>query len=128
MTAPAIAGRYLVTAILLGTLPGLFHAFLRPLRIRHRHLCDLCSVAALLYCWIYVGFGVCGGDLRTGYLLGMLLGWGVGICILGKWLQPVFFLFFHFWGWLFSCFRGIIGKILAFLKKIVKVLFAIRKK
>jgi len=128
MTAPAVALRCLLIAFLLGFPPGLLHSFLRPLRLRHRHLCDLCSVAALCYCWIYLGFGICGGDLRMGYLLGLLSGWALCICTVGKWLQGLFSRFFHFLGRLFGGFRGIIGKFFAFFKKIVKVLFAFHKK
>lgn len=128
MTAPAEAGRCLLTSILLGFLPGLLHSFLQPVRVRHRHIADLISVTALFYCWIYVGFGVCGGDLRLGYLLGMLGGWALCICTAGKWLQCLFYGFFHFLSRLFAALRRIIVKIFVFLKKILKVLFAIPKK
>lgn len=128
MTPPAAAGRCLLIAILLGFLPGLLHSFLRPVRVRHKHLADLLSIAALIYCWIYVGFGVCGGDLRMGYLVGMLGGWALCICTVGKWLQSLFSLFFRFWGWLFSGLHQIIRKFFLFFKKNVKVLFAFPKK
>ena len=128
MTAPAEAGRFLLIAFLLGFLPGLLHSFLQPMRVHHRHIADLISVVALLYCWIYVGFGVGGGDLRLGYLLGMLGGWVLCICTVGKWLQCLFYGFFRFFGQIFAALRHIIRKIFVFFKKIPKVLFAIRKK
>ena len=128
MTAPATAGRCLLIAILLGFLPGLLHSFLQPVRVRHRHIADLCSVAALFYCWIYLGFGICGGDLRMGYLLGMLGGWALCICTVGKLLQCLFYGYFRFLERIFSYLRQIIRKIFVFFKKILKVLFAIRKK
>jgi hypothetical protein len=96
--------------------------------MRHRHLADLCTVCALFYCWIYLGFGICGGDLRMGYLCGMLLGFGVCIYTVGKWLQGLFRRFWWLLGRIFRLIYGVLQKILGIFKKIAKVLFAFHKK
>lgn len=121
MTAPLDAGRCLLSAFALGFLPGLLHSFLQPLRRKHKHIADLFSVIALLWCWVYVGFGVCGGDLRMGYLGGMMAGFTLCIYTLGRWLQWLF----H---WFYAGIHRLLRNILAFFRKIRKVLFAIKKK
>ena len=68
----------LYTAVLLGCCLGVFYGFLRPLR--PRWLGDLFFIAGLYRVWIYLGFGICGGDLRFGYtaaLLGGCLAWEI---------------------------------------------------
>lgn len=108
----------LFAAVLLGCCLGLLYAFLRPLR--PRWLADLLFIAGLFWIWIYLGFGICGGDLRFGYtaaLLGGCLAWEIGF---GAVFSPVF-----------SCFWKVIFRIFALIlcpfKKIRKKLGKFRK-
>ena len=95
MTAPAIAARRFLISCLLGAALGLYYGFLRPLRPRHTVLADGLFLLGGAGVWVYLGFGVCGGDLRLGYTLGLLAGgilWESGP---GAFLRPVFD---RFWG------------------------------
>ena len=74
MTAPALAAGRFLAACGIGALLGLFYGFLRPLRPRLTHLCDLLFVIAAFFGWLYLGFGVCLGDLRLGYTAGLAAG------------------------------------------------------
>lgn len=88
----------LFSAVLLGCCLGLFYGFLRPLRPRWPG--DLLFIAGLYWVWIYLGFGICGGDLRFGYtaaLLGGCLAWEI---LFGSLFRP-----------LFSCFWKLISRI-----------------
>ena len=50
---------------------GLVYGFLRPLRPRLTHLCDLLFVLAAFWGWIYVGFGICLGDVNMACTMAM---------------------------------------------------------
>ena len=81
MTAPALAAQRFALSCLLGAGLGLYYGFLRPLR--PRWLGDGLFLPAAFWVWLELGFGICGGDLRLGYFLGLLLGalvweWGPG--------------------------------------------------
>ena len=90
MTAPAVAGYRLAMACGLGLILGLIYGFLRPLRRRAVNLGDglflLCAAAA----WLYLGFGICGGDLRLGYFAGLFIGGFFWELTVGRLLRPVF--------------------------------------
>ena len=90
MTAPAIATGRFAIALALGAVLGLLLGFLRPLRPRWNHLCDLVFLAAAFYSWLYLGFAVCRGDLRLGYFSGLALGALAWESTIGKVLRPVF--------------------------------------
>ena len=94
MTAPAIAAGRFGAGLVLGCALGLFYGFLRPVRLRHRHLADLCFLAALYPTWVFYAFGVCKADLRVGYLCALFMGGIFWECTFGRWLRP---LFFRFW-------------------------------
>ena len=90
MSTPAAAAGRFMLACLLGIVLGVVYAFLRPPRNKHPHLADSLFLLCLFPTWIYLGFGVCGGDLRLSYTIGLLLGIWVGAVTLGRVMQPVF--------------------------------------
>lgn len=97
MTAPEEVGRRLLAACLLGAVLGVWYGFLRPLRPKHTMLCDGAFLAAAVWAWLELMFGVCRGDLRVGALLAMLLSAVVLDLTVGRFLYPVFRLFWGFW-------------------------------
>ena len=130
MSAPAQVAGLLLRAFGVGLPLGLYYSFLRPLR--RRTLADLLFVPALIYAWLQVGFGICGGDLRLGYFAPMVLGAILAIRLPGRWLAPAFRGFWRGLGgiarWIKAFFREIAK---FFQKKTVKIrknIFAIRKK
>ena len=124
MTAPgAAAGRFL-SACLLGVGLGVVYAFLRPPRQKHPHLSDTLFLLALFPAWIYLGFGICGGDLRLGYTAGLFLGTWAGAATLGRLLQPLFCFL-----WKILTFPlHLLKKFFKKMKKIAKKLLASGKK
>ena len=93
MTPPeAAAGRF-AAAWILGVGLGILYAFLGPPRRHCLHLTDAVFLSAMAVAWIYLGFGICGGDLRLGYTAGLFGGTILGALSLGKLLQPIFCLF-----------------------------------
>ena len=74
MMAPEIAARWLLSALAVGAALGLLYGFLRPLRPKFTTAADLMFVLAAFCGWAYVGFGVCGGDLRFGCTAAMAAG------------------------------------------------------
>ena len=114
MTHPATSSRYLLAALAVGALLGLIYGFLRPLRTRCNAPADaifvLCAAAACLY----LGFGVCGGDLRLGLWVGMTLGGFLWESTVGLLLRPVFALF---WQGIFRIFRFPLAIMKKFYKK-----------
>ena len=74
MTTPALAASRFAAACLLGLGLGLWYEFLRPLRPRHTNLSDLLFLPGAFWAWLYLSFGVCGGDLRLGYCAGLFVG------------------------------------------------------
>lgn len=90
MISPALAWGHFLTACLLGAGLGLVYDFLRPLRPRFTALSDLLFLGVLGYTLVYLFFGVCAGDIRGGYALGLAAG---GFCwewTLGRIFSPVF--------------------------------------
>ena len=116
MTTPEIAFGRFVTGLLLGCLLGVYYGFLRPLRRRRTFLPDLLFVAAAGWVYLYYGFAICRGDLRMGYMAAPILGaigWDVTV---GRWLRPVFGVFWHFCGRMVLAFHNFFKKIYKFLK------------
>ena len=101
MTAPAVAAGRFGAACLLGLVLGLWYGFLRPLRPRWTALSDLLFLLGVLPVWVYLGFGICGGDLRPGYWVGLFLGGLVWEMTVGKLLRPVFRGFWKELGYIF---------------------------
>ena len=102
----------LLQGLLLGGVLGIVYGFLRPLR--WRWLGDLFFIGALFYFWIYLGFGICGGDLRFAYTAALLLGCFLWYQCFGPWLAP---LFSAFWKGFFSVLAGIFAPLGWFCKK-----------
>lgn len=116
---PAVGFVRLVWAFCFGLALGLCFDIVRP--IRPRFLGDLLFLIAMGWFWLQLAFGICSGDLRFGCLsalgVGVLL-WEIGP---GRILQP---LFCQIWRLFALPFKKIFKKI----KKILKFLFARRKK
>lgn len=128
MTAPAVAAGRFLAACAVGAAVGLLYGFGRPLRPRLTHLWDGITVIAALLGWIYIGFGICRGEVHFGGTAGMLLGAFAWECTVGRLLRPVFF---GFWRvlWKILAFLWMpIEKIFIFFRKIFKKLFAFRRK
>lgn len=113
MTGPALAARCLAAAILLGAVAGIAYGFLRP--VRPRWLGDGLFVCILSWLWVYLGFGVCQGDLRLGYTAGLFLGAMGFHCLFGRGLLPVFS---WFWEGLYAAFSFFFTGFKKFFKKL----------
>jgi hypothetical protein len=117
MTAPALAADRFLAACLIGMQLGFVYDFLRPLRPKLTAVADLLFLFTLGAGWIYLGFGVCKGDLRVGYTVGL----GMGILFwegtATRLLRPVFA---YFW--------RPFQKFFAFFIKNAKKLFATGRK
>ena len=74
MTAVAVSAGRFAAAWLVGMGLGLIYEVLRPLRPRLTALSDGLFVSCLLYAWVHLAFGICGGDIRMAQPAGMLLG------------------------------------------------------
>lgn len=124
MTAPELAAGRFSAACLLGLGLGAWYGFLRPLRPKWTVLADGLFLLGLYWAWLYLGFALCGGDLRLGYTLGL----GVGaVCwdhTAGRLLRPVFS---GFWKAAAKTGRFFLFPGKYFLKK-VKILFALAEK
>ena len=90
MTVPSTAFKLLGQSMLSGAVLGLLYSFLRPLRPRHTVAADSLFSLALLWTFLWVSFGVCGGDIRLGNLVGQLLGGIAAERTLGRLLGPIF--------------------------------------
>lgn len=128
MTAPAVAAGRFGAACLLGLALGLWYGFLRPLRPRWTALSDLLFLLGVFPVWVYLGFGICGGDLRPGYWAGLFLGGLAWELTVGKLLRPVFRLFWKGLGYIFGWPFPILKKIFTKIGKKVKNVFASEKK
>ena len=117
MNAPELTAQRFLIACLLGCALGIYYGFLRPLRRRWTGFSDLLFLPGLFGAWIYLGFGVCDGDLRFGYTVGLLLG-----CI--GWNSTVGPLLVPFFDWIWR--PGVI--IFKKIRKILKFLYATGKK
>jgi hypothetical protein len=112
MIGPETAARWLLWALGIGAGLGLCYGFLRPAPQALRHLWDFLFVCAAFYGWLYLGFGICGGDLRFGCTAAMVAGGIAADRTAGRLLHP-----------LFAWFWGIIGKISRLLLGIIKIFF-----
>jgi len=84
MTAPAVAAGRFASGALLGLCLGIYWDFLKPLGRKHPHLCDWLFLPALVWAWLELGFGICGGDLRLGYTAALGVGWAAWELTLGR--------------------------------------------
>lgn len=95
MTTPAQAFYRFCVAMVLGCGLGIYYGFLRPLRPRLTTLSDLLFLPAAVWAWIYLSFGVCAGDIRMGYTLGLFCGGFIWELTVGRLLRPLFSAFWH---------------------------------
>jgi hypothetical protein len=124
MTAVVVSAGQFAAALLMGMGLGVVYELLRPLRPKHTACSDGLFVAAVWYAWIYLGFGICGGDIRMVQVAGLLLGALAFRLTLGKLLQRVIFA-------ISASVRQLFGPVRRFLKKIwnfQKKIFASGKK
>lgn len=128
MTTPIVAAQRFLAALALGAALGLCYGVLAPLRRRHPHISDLLFLPVMGAVWLYLGFGVCKGDLRFGYWAGLCIGAILWHSTAGRLLSP---LIFRLW----NAFYRILTFPLVLLKKIftktaqfAKILFASGKK
>jgi hypothetical protein len=123
MNRPAQEAYWLLIYFLAGGALGIFYGFLRPLRCRRSWPADLLFVTATSFAWVYLGFGVCGGDLRIGCLAGLFLGIFLFDRWPGRWMRPLFFGFWRLvaaiFGWIGRPVRNLLKKIVKFTKNIV---------
>ncbi|MBQ6997928.1 MAG: hypothetical protein IJN60_06130 [Oscillospiraceae bacterium] len=110
------ADRFLA-ACLIGMQLGFVYDFLRPLRPKLTTIPDLLFLTALGAGWVYLAFGICRGDLRFGYTVGL----GVGIFF---WELTATRILRRFFGYFWLSIR----KIYRFFRKIAKKLFATGRK
>ena len=118
MTAPALAATRFALALGVGVALGLIYGFLRPLGPRLNWLRDSIFVLCALFGWIYLGFGLCEGDLRFGYTAGMILGAFAWEMTVGRLLRPVFSCFWKFFAFLLVPFKKTTGYFQLFSKKL----------
>ena len=88
MTSPAVTAARVVAGMGLGLALGVLWDLLKPLSRRHPHLSDLLFLPALIWAWLELGFGICGGDLRLGCTASLGLGWAAWELTLGRLLTP----------------------------------------
>lgn len=115
MTPPALLFSRFLMACLLGVGLGFCYSFLTSLPRKLIHLADSVFILLLFAFGIYLGFGICHGDLRPVYSIGLLVsaaGWHFSV---GKHLQSLFSSFFRCLGQLFSFFCIPFKKIIAFI-------------
>ena len=116
---PAVALTRFMWSLALGMALGLWFGFIRP--IRPRFVGDLLFLIFFGWIWLQLTFAVCEGDLRMGHLFGLFVGvilWHKGP---GRIIAPIFSLFWRIFSLPFK-------KISEFFKKILKFLYAKRKK
>ena len=108
-------------ALLLGLPLGLLYSFLRPLRGGLTCLADLGFSLGLMAGWVYLTFGICGGDLRMGHLAALGAGFWLWEITLGRCLRGFFRGFwtviFRILGFLPRRFRKLCKKVCGFGKK-----------
>ena len=123
MIGPAQAARQLMTALLLGSVAGMGYGVLRP--ARPQWLADFLFGILLGGLWVYLGFGVCKGDLRFLHTAVLFIG-ALGFHFLfGRWLIPVYS---RFWQGIFGVFSAIFHFFRKIFKKITNFLFPSVKK
>lgn len=128
MNTPATDIHRFLLGCLIGACLGVWYGALRPMRQKHPYLADLLFVPALFYGWLYLSFAICGGDLRIGYTVGLLIGCLLEELTLGKLLRPVFSFLWKLQCRIYSIFTLPIKKFFKFCGKTVNFLFARSKK
>ena len=128
MTPPALLFSRFLTACLLGVGLGLFYDLLSCLPRALRHLGDALFVIGLFAFGIYLGFGVCGGDLRPVYSMGLFIGAIAWHYTLGGLFRRLVLGFSRVLARFFSILFKPLKKIIAFISLFSKKTFALAKK
>ncbi len=126
MTGPGLELSRLAGSLALGVGLGILYGFLRYLR--PRFLGDLLFVAACWGAWLQLAFGICGGDIRLGYSLGLAAGALAEEWTLGRLFRPLYRLFWHGIGKIWGLFSWPFRKICIIFRKFCKFLLAGAKK
>ena len=113
MTAPAQAGQNILWGLALGAIFGCWYDFWRTPGRAHPHLADLARLIVLIWLWLELSFGICGGDLRLGYTASLGVGWGIWELTLGKLVSRVFD---GFWAGIIFLFRLVTRPLQIFVK------------
>jgi hypothetical protein len=116
MTPPGIAAQRFLHSLMLGGVLGCWYGFLRPLGRMHPVLRDGLFVPGMLTAWLILGFGICEGDLRIGYLAGLLIGCAIWELTAGILLRPLFSWFWKLFGAVWGLFLWPVKKFLYFVK------------
>ena len=124
MTAPVQAAARFLWGLAMGGGLGLLYGFLRPLRPRWTALTDFVTVAAALWAWIWLSFGICRGDIRLGATAALGLGALAWELTAGRLLRPLFSLFWKLLGRVESIILTPLQKIYIYL--MVYVIFSFR--
>ena len=128
MIGPETAARWLLWALGIGAGLGLLYGFLRPAPVKLRHIWDLVFVIAAFWGWLYLGFGICGGDLRFGCTAALAAGGITFDRSFGRLLAPLFVRFWDTTQKLFRLFSAGTKNILKKAQKNVILLLASGKK
>ncbi len=128
MTTPALLFSRFLTACLLGVGLGVLYDLLSCLPRALRHLWDGLFIIGLFAFGIYLGFGVCGGDLRPVYSAGLFIGAAAWHYSLGRWFRQLILGIFRVIARLISIIFKPFEKIYAIISLFFKKTFALRKK
>lgn len=128
MTPPAMLFSRFLIACLLGIGLGFLYDFLTALPRWFMHIADFIFILALFTVGIYLGFGICGGDLRPAYSLGLFIGAASWHFTIGKHIRALFSAFYRRMWNLISIFLQKFKKIFTFIPYFLKKTFALTKK
>ena len=95
MNPTAVLVSRFLKACLLGVGLGFLYDLFASLPRRFRHIGDTLFIIGLFVCGIYLGFGVCQGDLRPVYSAGLLIGASGWHYTIGKLFRMLLIRFFH---------------------------------
>lgn len=121
MNPPALLFYRFLISCALGVGLGILYDLTSSLPRLLRHLGDFLFVLVLFIVGIYLGFGVCRGDLRPVYSAGLFLG-------LLAWHYTVGKLFRQFFTWVFRTIRKPFSIFWSKLKKTAKFIHIFSKK
>ena len=93
MIPPQVTLTQLLAGLWAGIGLGIWYSFLRPLRRHSSAFGDLLFLPAFGAAWLWLGFDICGGDLRLGNFSSLFVGWALWEGSIGMLLRPVFLLF-----------------------------------
>lgn len=128
MISPWEAALRFLWGLALGGGLGVCYDVLRPLRSKRNAPADLLFVLLSFQAWLYLSFGICGGDIRMDITAALGIGALLWIHTLGKPLRPVFYGFWRLVFRIFSVFFRPIQKIIKIFPHFSKKVFAYKEK